>query len=142
MRLPRAPVSLPLRGCRWPRSIPRLARVSPTLPHRPLWSAAKPLCDVRLLASGKGGSGCPLGAVSPDISRRRTSHNTVEAIVSIAAGVVAGSVALVGFGVDGGIEVTASVAYRFFLSTQAQRCEHDVLPPRRWLVPAALITYT
>jgi hypothetical protein len=55
---------------------------------------------------------------------------------------VAGSVALVGFGVDSGIEVTASVAYRFFLSTQAQRCERDVLPPRRWLVPAALITYT
>ena len=46
------------------------------------------------------------------------AHNTVEAIVSIAAGVVAGSVALVGFGVDSGIEVTASVAYRFFLRTQ------------------------
>jgi len=70
------------------------------------------------------------------------AYNTVEAIVSIAAGIVAGSVALVGFGVDSGIEVTASVAYRFFLSTQAQRCERDVLPPRRWLVPAALITYT
>ena len=38
------------------------------------------------------------------------AYNTVEAIVSIAAGVVAGSVALVGFGVDSGIEVTASVA--------------------------------
>jgi hypothetical protein len=70
------------------------------------------------------------------------AHNTVEAIVSIAAGVVAGSVALVGFGVDSRIEVTASVAYRFFLSTQVQRCEHDVLPPPRRLVPAALITYT
>ena len=70
------------------------------------------------------------------------AYNTVEAIVSIAAGVVAGSVALVGFGVDSGIEVTASVAYRFFLSTQVQRCEHDVLPPPRRLVPAALITYT
>ena len=70
------------------------------------------------------------------------AYNTVEAIVSIAAAVVAGSVALVGFGVDSRIEVTASVAYRFFLSTQVQRCEHDVLPPPRRLVPAALITYT
>jgi len=37
------------------------------------------------------------------------AYNTVEAIVSVAAGLVAGSVALVGFGVDSGIEVTASV---------------------------------
>jgi divalent metal cation (Fe/Co/Zn/Cd) transporter len=35
--------------------------------------------------------------------------NTMEAIVSLAVGLVAGSVALVGFGVDSGIEVTASV---------------------------------
>src|SRR5881394_527895 len=38
------------------------------------------------------------------------AYNMVEAIVSIAAGLVAGSVALLGFGVDSGIEVTASVA--------------------------------
>jgi hypothetical protein len=37
------------------------------------------------------------------------AYNTVEAIVSLAAGIVAGSVALVGFGVDSGIEVTASL---------------------------------
>src|SRR6476646_4375520 len=43
------------------------------------------------------------------------AYNTVEAIVSIAAGVVAGSVALVGFGVDSGIEVTASVAAQWRL---------------------------
>jgi Predicted Co/Zn/Cd cation transporters len=42
-------------------------------------------------------------------------YNTVEAIVSIAAGWVAGSVALVGFGVDSGIEVTASVAAQWRL---------------------------
>ncbi|HET9984445.1 MAG TPA: cation transporter [Longimicrobiales bacterium] len=37
-------------------------------------------------------------------------YNVVEAIVSIAAGLAAGSVALVGFGIDSGIEVSASVA--------------------------------
>ena len=37
-------------------------------------------------------------------------YNTVEAIVSVAAGVVSGSVALISFGVDSGIEVTSSLA--------------------------------
>lgn len=48
-------------------------------------------------------------------------YNTVEAIVSIAAGWVAGSVALVGFGVDSGIEVTASAAAQWRL-----RADFDV----------------
>jgi len=43
------------------------------------------------------------------------AYNTVEAIVSIAAGLAAGSVALLGFGVDSGIEVTASVAAQWRL---------------------------
>ena len=42
-------------------------------------------------------------------------YNTVEAIVALAAGLVAGSVALVGFGVDSGIEVTASIAAQWRL---------------------------
>ena len=37
-------------------------------------------------------------------------YNLVEAAVSVAAGVVSGSVALVSFGVDSGIEVTSSLA--------------------------------
>jgi divalent metal cation (Fe/Co/Zn/Cd) transporter len=37
-------------------------------------------------------------------------YNTVEAIVSLAAGIVAGSVALVSFGVDSAIEVTSAGA--------------------------------
>ena len=37
-------------------------------------------------------------------------YNTVEAVISVAAGLVAGSVALVSFGVDSGIEVTSSLA--------------------------------
>ena len=43
------------------------------------------------------------------------AYNTAEAIVSVAAGLVAGSVALVGFGVDSGIEVMASVAAQWRL---------------------------
>jgi divalent metal cation (Fe/Co/Zn/Cd) transporter len=42
-------------------------------------------------------------------------YNTIEAIVSLVAGLVAGSVALVGFGVDSAIEVTASVAAQWRL---------------------------
>lgn len=51
-------------------------------------------------------------------------YNAVEAIVSLAAGLVAGSVALVGFGVDSGIEVTASVAAQW-------RLRADLDPVRR-----------
>ena len=42
-------------------------------------------------------------------------YNTIEALVSLAAGLVAGSVALVAFGIDSGIEVTASVAAQWRL---------------------------
>lgn len=52
------------------------------------------------------------------------AYNTMEAIVSLAAGLVAGSVALVGFGVDSGIEVTASVAAQW-------RLRADLDPGRR-----------
>lgn len=42
-------------------------------------------------------------------------YNTVEAVVALAAGVVSGSVALVGFGIDSAIEMTASVAAQWRL---------------------------
>jgi divalent metal cation (Fe/Co/Zn/Cd) transporter len=51
-------------------------------------------------------------------------YNTVEAVVSIAAGLVSGSVALLGFGVDSGIEVTASAAAQW-------RLRADLDPERR-----------
>src|SRR4051812_42420221 len=51
-------------------------------------------------------------------------YNTIEAIVSLAAGVIAGSVALIGFGVDSGIEVTASLAAQW-------RLRSDLDPGRR-----------
>lgn len=51
-------------------------------------------------------------------------YNAFEAVVAIAAGVMAGSVALVGFGVDSVIEVTASLAAQW-------RLRADLDPERR-----------
>jgi divalent metal cation (Fe/Co/Zn/Cd) transporter len=51
-------------------------------------------------------------------------YNTLEAIVSLAAGIVAGSVALIGFGVDSVIEVSASLAAQW-------RLRADLDPARR-----------
>jgi divalent metal cation (Fe/Co/Zn/Cd) transporter len=51
-------------------------------------------------------------------------YNTLEAIVSLVAGIVAGSVALVGFGIDSVIEVTASIAAQW-------RLRSDIDPVRR-----------
>jgi divalent metal cation (Fe/Co/Zn/Cd) transporter len=72
-----------------------------------------------------------LAAARPALVRRglwlnyvTITYNTVEAIVSLAAGLVAGSVALVGFGVDSGIEVAASVAAQW-------RLRADIDPVRR-----------
>lgn len=42
-------------------------------------------------------------------------YNAVEAVVSLVAGIVAGSVALVGFGIDSVIELTASAAAQWRL---------------------------
>lgn len=47
------------------------------------------------------------------------AYNTIEAIVSIVAGIVAGSVALVGFGVDSVIEVTSAVTAQWRLRVDA-----------------------
>jgi divalent metal cation (Fe/Co/Zn/Cd) transporter len=51
-------------------------------------------------------------------------YNTMEAVVSIVAGVLAGSVALVGFGIDSAIEVTAAGAARW-------RLHADIRPDHR-----------
>jgi divalent metal cation (Fe/Co/Zn/Cd) transporter len=53
-------------------------------------------------------------------------YNTVEAVVSLAAGILAGSVALVSFGVDSAIEVTAAGAAQFRL-----RVDKDALQRER-----------
>jgi len=53
------------------------------------------------------------------LSYATIGYNTLEAIGSLIAGLLAGSVALVGFGVDSVIEVTASVAVQWRLRTDA-----------------------
>jgi divalent metal cation (Fe/Co/Zn/Cd) transporter len=67
----------------------------------------------------------------PDLIRRglwlnylTIGYNAVEGIVSVAAGVVSGSVALVSFGVDSAIEVTSSLAAHW-------RLRADIDPERR-----------
>src|SRR5439155_3506299 len=58
------------------------------------------------------------------LSYTTIGYNTLEAIGSLVAGVLAGSVALVGFGIDSVIEVTASLAAQW-------RLRSDVNPSRR-----------
>ena len=52
-------------------------------------------------------------------------YNTLEAVGSIAAGVVAGSVALIGFGVDSVIEVTASAAAQWRLRSDGDTARRE-----------------
>lgn len=53
-------------------------------------------------------------------------YNVVEGIVSFVAGIVSGSVALVGFGLDSLVEVTSSIAARWRL-----RADHELERRRR-----------
>jgi divalent metal cation (Fe/Co/Zn/Cd) transporter len=52
-------------------------------------------------------------------------YNGVEAIVSIASGLLAGSIALVGFGIDSVIEVTASVAAQWRLRADLDHARRE-----------------
>lgn len=69
---------------------------------------------------------------SEDLARRRVLHrravvlewftvgwNVVEALVAVGAGLLSGSVALIGFGVDSGIEVVSAVGLLWRLRTSA-----------------------
>ena len=51
-------------------------------------------------------------------------YNSVEGLVSIVAGLIAGSVSLIGFGLDSGIEVVSGVALLW-------RLRHDLNRSRR-----------
>src|SRR4051812_4651164 len=63
------------------------------------------------------------------LSYATISYNSLEAIVSLIAGILAGSVALVGFGFDSVIEVTASLTAQWRLRSDmgAERREHAEL---------------
>jgi hypothetical protein len=81
-------------------------------------ASCRKACRTSLRArNGRLGGGRPVAdrSLAAGLNHLALAYNTVEAIVSIAAGLVAGSVALVGFGVDSGIEVTASVAAQWRL---------------------------
>jgi divalent metal cation (Fe/Co/Zn/Cd) transporter len=65
------------------------------------------------------------------------AYNTLEAVVSLVAGLIAGSVALVGFGVDSLIEVTASGAAQWRLrvdlhAARRERVERTTLAIIGW----------
>jgi divalent metal cation (Fe/Co/Zn/Cd) transporter len=53
------------------------------------------------------------------------AYNVVEAVVSLVAGILAGSVALVGFGIDSVIEVTASGAAQWRLRADVDRARRE-----------------
>lgn len=53
------------------------------------------------------------------------AYNSLEGIVAVGAGVLAGSIALVGFGVDSLIEVTASVAALWRLNADVNPIERE-----------------
>src|SRR3712207_2203608 len=66
--------------------------------------------------------------------------NVLEAVVAIGAGLIAGSVALVGFGVDSGIEVIAAstLLWRLYRAgPRASAGEHRVAEKRALYVVAA-----
>jgi divalent metal cation (Fe/Co/Zn/Cd) transporter len=53
------------------------------------------------------------------------AYNSIEGVVAIGAGVMAGSVALVGFGIDSGIELSASVVALWRLSADADVAKRE-----------------
>ena len=53
------------------------------------------------------------------------AYNIIEAVVSLTAGVIAGSVALIGFGIDSVIEVTASGAAQWRLRADVDHARRE-----------------
>lgn len=69
--------------------------------------------------------------------------NTVEGIVAVTAGVVAGSISLVGFGLDSAIEVSAAAALTWRLARESRddcREDDDQLAQRLVAVAFALLS--
>src|ERR1700674_5711016 len=60
----------------------------------------------------------------PQIEYFTIAYNSAEGLVSIVAGLIAGSVSLIGFGLDSLIEVTSGAAVLW-------RLHHDLNPSRR-----------
>src|SRR5215470_12928249 len=73
----------------------------------------------------------PIGLTRPELVRRgqrleyfTIGYNWLEGVISIVAGLIAGSVSLVGFGLDSAIEVASGAALLW-------RLHHDLDPARR-----------
>jgi divalent metal cation (Fe/Co/Zn/Cd) transporter len=93
----------------------------------------------------------PLSAADPALVRRglwlnyaTIGYNTLEAVVSVAAGLVAGSVVLLGFGIDSVIEVSSSAAAQWRLRAERdpqsrERIEYLTVHVIGWLFLALAI---
>ncbi len=92
-----------------------------------------------------------IGADRRTVLRRRVrllvaatiTYNLVEAVVALAAGTVAGSVALIGFGLDSLVEVASAAAVAWqFAADDSQRRERTALRVIAWafFVLAAYVT--
>jgi len=69
-----------------------------------------------------------LGSIKDGVARTRHS---AECAVALAAGFIAGSIALVGFGVDSAIEVTSSLAALWRLRWDADEVRREAAERRR-----------
>lgn len=98
----------------------------------------------------------PSGAEAERLTRRglrlarfTVAYNVVEGVVAVSAGLVAGLVSLVGFGLDSGIESASAVLVGVRLAARLRHGEADEVKERRTLkviavsffVLAAYITY-
>jgi divalent metal cation (Fe/Co/Zn/Cd) transporter len=60
------------------------------------------------------------------LNRLTIGYNVVEMVVALAAGVVAGSISLIGFGLDSGVEVSTSLVLAWRLSREREDgCRQD-----------------
>jgi divalent metal cation (Fe/Co/Zn/Cd) transporter len=69
------------------------------------------------------------------------SYNVLEGVIAIAAGVVAGAVSLIGFGIDSGIEVAAATVVLVRLTAELRGAEPDERKERAALRVIAVTFY-
>jgi divalent metal cation (Fe/Co/Zn/Cd) transporter len=91
-----------------------------------------------VLATGRADSRHRLVARSRRLNIATLAYNTLEGIIAISAGLAAGSVALVGFGIDSGIELGASSAALWRLHADADVARRAVVERRSHRVIGAL----
>lgn len=97
-------------------------------------------------AHAPSGANAPTGPDAERLTRRglnlarlTIAYNVVEGVVAVAAGIAAGLVSVVGFGIDSGIETAAAVLVAFRLSA---RLRHGVADERRERLTLRLVAVT